>query len=533
MKAENNKKTDKRVSSLLSAVDRGVAAPDEQFLDKLQKQSSAEFLACSADRIKTRRVSLWRAILKSPITKLAAAAVIAIASFAAGHYSVEQRAGTTVTPKNLFAKRLFEDIAHRNDYMVTIPNFETDFAFEPDFLMYNLPSRSHIFVLADRANHENFKKLQLLRLWEEGTSDAILDIYNARNIALVSDALFEIRWIEGYVVRAKFVGITSDCLKKEMLDIETGKKLEIEGYITSWELVKVIDGELFEDVKVIDDLFIHGEARTEWVRQLAGGIEAILAIRRIGYEFYLIDGVDHAGDANAQTILDRDEAQIREIAEIVCLGREQIEEEIRIERITESDEPLHRAIQYGDVNEVRGLIEEGADVNAKDGSDRIPLGYAAEKGSMEIVELLISAGADVNGCGHDDLVPFVWASETGHIEIAKLLILEGTDVNVRDNGGSTCLIWAAWKGRTELAEMLIDRGADVNSTDHNGGTALHDAVRGGHKEMVELLIAKNADVNAESVNDGTPLDLAIGRANEEMADLLRKYGAIEPDPNEE
>ncbi|MHC4463040.1 MAG: ankyrin repeat domain-containing protein [Planctomycetota bacterium] len=477
--------------------------------------------------------NIWRKFMKSRITKLAAAAVIAIASFAAGHYSTEQRVGTAATPKSLFAKRLFEDIAHRNDYMVKIPNFETDFAFEPDFVMYNPPSRSHISLLAERADPEKFKKLQLLRLWEEGTSDAILDIYNARNIALVSDALFEIRWIEGYVVRAKFVGITSDCLKKEMLDIETGKKLEIEGYITSWEVVKVIDGEWFEDVKVIDDLFIHGDICTEWIGQLDSGTEAILAIRRIGYELYLIDGVDHAGDPNSLAILDRDEAKIREIAEIVRLGRDLIEAEIRIERKTESDEPLHRAIQHGDVNNVRNLIEEGADVNAKDGSGRIPLGYAAEKGNMEIVELLFAAGADVNGKGHDGQLPFVWASEMGHLDIAKLLILEGTDVTDMDNGGSTCLIWAAWKGRTELAEMLIDRGADVNSKDHNGGTALHDAVRGGHKEMVELLIAKGADVNAKSTKDSTPLDLAIGRADEEMAELLGKYGAIEGDSNDE
>jgi len=78
MKAENNKKADKWVSLFLSAVDRGAAAPDEQFLDKLQKQSTTKFLVCSANRIKTRRVSLWKTIMKSKITKIPAAAVIII-----------------------------------------------------------------------------------------------------------------------------------------------------------------------------------------------------------------------------------------------------------------------------------------------------------------------------------------------------------------------------------------------------------------------------------------------------------------------
>ena len=50
MSEQNDKQADKRISSFLSSVDHGSAAPDEQFLDKLQKQSSAEFIASSVHR---------------------------------------------------------------------------------------------------------------------------------------------------------------------------------------------------------------------------------------------------------------------------------------------------------------------------------------------------------------------------------------------------------------------------------------------------------------------------------------------------
>jgi len=71
------------MSSLLSAVDHGASEPDRQFLDKLKKQSTAEFLAFSMDGNRQSEkiilISTWRIIMKSRITKIAAVAVIIIA----------------------------------------------------------------------------------------------------------------------------------------------------------------------------------------------------------------------------------------------------------------------------------------------------------------------------------------------------------------------------------------------------------------------------------------------------------------------
>jgi hypothetical protein len=503
------------------------AKVDEVVLDDTIKA----FEKSKSKKSASNQPDILRIITKSKITKLAAAAVIVIASFAVGHFSTEKKPGRVLHGKSLYAMRLYEDIAQSNDYMVKLVDFDSD-----DVAMMWSES-----LLEDRFAGERYsemlRKCQLLQQLEEGTSDEILDIYSANNIALVSDALFEVRWIEGHVIRAKFSGIDSDLLKKEMLDIETGNRLQVEGYFTDWQVVEVINGQWHEDINVIDDLFVHGDAYTEWARQLAVGTEAILAIRRIGYELFLLAAVDHTGESDAGALLDRDAEQIKEVAGIVRFSREWIEAQagpvIGIERFPESELPLHRAIQKGDANEAGRLIEEGADVNAKDSHDRIPLGYAAQKGNMEIVQLLISAGADVNGKGHDDQVPFIWASETGHLDIAKLLILEGTDATAADNGGSTCLIWAAWKGRTELIRMLLDRGADINAKDNKGVTALHDAVRGGHKKTVELLIAEGADVNISSTRGGTPLEIAIHKGQEEIAEMLRNAGATEPETIEE
>jgi len=83
MKAQNDKHEDKRMSLLLSAVDHRANEPDRRFLDKLKEHSTAKFLAFSTDGNKQSErnvsISIWRIIMKSRITKFAAAAVVIVA----------------------------------------------------------------------------------------------------------------------------------------------------------------------------------------------------------------------------------------------------------------------------------------------------------------------------------------------------------------------------------------------------------------------------------------------------------------------
>ena len=50
----------------------------------------------------------------------------------------------------------------------------------------------------------------------------------------------------------------------------------------------------------------------------------------------------------------------------------------------------------GDVNAIKELLEEGADVNASDYDGRTALHLAASEGHGHVVELLLNNGANVN-----------------------------------------------------------------------------------------------------------------------------------------
>ena len=196
-------------------------------------------------------------------------------------------------------------------------------------------------------------------------------------------------------------------------------------------------------------------------------------------------------------------------------------------------DPIHDAVNRGDLAGVQVELDKGANVNAKMWR-RTPLHSATAGGHTEIAELLIDNGADVNANEDYGWTPLHLAAKYGHREVAELLIAKGADVNAKKKDGWTPLHLAALYGHTEIVELLITNGADVNAKTEEGATPLHEAAGWGHKEIVELLIAIGVDVNAKNDLSFTPLDWAASvdeedppetkAAKREIYDFLRKHG---------
>ncbi|MEC7847070.1 MAG: ankyrin repeat domain-containing protein, partial [Gemmatimonadota bacterium] len=61
------------------------------------------------------------------------------------------------------------------------------------------------------------------------------------------------------------------------------------------------------------------------------------------------------------------------------------------------DSPVADAAMDGDIEAVRALLTEGADVNAPQGDGMTALHWAAEAGDVEMVGMLLYAGANLQG----------------------------------------------------------------------------------------------------------------------------------------
>ncbi len=84
--------------------------------------------------------------------------------------------------------------------------------------------------------------------------------------------------------------------------------------------------------------------------------------------------------------------------------------------------PLHKAVSDGDIEQVKKLIEDGADINAQNDLGRTPIYYAIERNHIDLVKLLISKNADVNAKDLYDNTSLHFAARRGSRELTELLI---------------------------------------------------------------------------------------------------------------
>jgi ankyrin repeat protein len=183
------------------------------------------------------------------------------------------------------------------------------------------------------------------------------------------------------------------------------------------------------------------------------------------------------------------------------------------------------------------LLDNGADVNARDADGNTPLILASFYASPVCVKLLIEKGADLNTANKAGATALIRAAT--NYEKTCLLVAAGAKVRVRTVLGNTPLILAARRaGNSRTVQLLLKRGA--NATERNGAgiSPILSGAASGDLKTVQLLL--NAGANADDFPKSkdlrataiagfrTPLMWAAYYNDVRMLRLLLKHGA---DPN--
>ena len=150
----------------------------------------------------------------------------------------------------------------------------------------------------------------------------------------------------------------------------------------------------------------------------------------------------------------------------------------------------------GDIEGVRTLLRDGADVNAAQGDGMTALHWSALNGDLKTLNVLLYAGATVESLTRvGAYTPLHLASSRGHGAVVARLLEAGSKPNPVTTTGVQPLHLAAQAGNPEGVKALLDRGADMNARDvTHGRTPLIFAASQGRVEAMKLLIAKGADV---------------------------------------
>lgn len=203
---------------------------------------------------------------------------------------------------------------------------------------------------------------------------------------------------------------------------------------------------------------------------------------------------------------------------------------------------LKRACLAGELDEVRRLLDAGADPNATD-----------EHGSgmlltfePRVIEYLLSRGADPNIQLNETGSPVLLGLTHGdHLECVRLLLAGGADPNrAAAATGETPLHGAVTNkvlDRSSLVKLLLDYGADPNARTKpgvrsysfwrdartRGETPLHRAAAYSSAEVIKMLLDSGADTTIRDVNGDSPLGWASWHLRDRpIIDLLNvdKHG---------
>lgn len=182
------------------------------------------------------------------------------------------------------------------------------------------------------------------------------------------------------------------------------------------------------------------------------------------------------------------------------------------------------AVELNQPEQLRALLDAGADVNEDTGAGLTLLHVAAIRGNAEVAQVLIDAGADLDTRGGTSgKTPLMSAAESDQPELVQLLLDAGADVMLPDlTGIGTGAIHYAARGNSVASlQIFLDYGLSVDQTEPAFSTPLIYAAYNGAADAVIFLVELGADLDAVDRAGQNPLQNAEKAGYEEIADYLR------------
>jgi ankyrin repeat protein len=151
------------------------------------------------------------------------------------------------------------------------------------------------------------------------------------------------------------------------------------------------------------------------------------------------------------------------------------------------DRPLSAACHKCSLETVRALLEKGATpINCH------ALCHAAERGDIDIMRLVLENGADVNKRGGVYGVPLQYAIHSGSQEAFEFLLAQKADINFIGGSHGSCLAQAIYDNNQSAVDRLLELGAVVEDQ------ALIDAIEKKRPDLVKTLLRAGANPNSQT-----------------------------------
>ncbi|EGD97286.1 hypothetical protein TESG_04697 [Trichophyton tonsurans CBS 112818] len=153
---------------------------------------------------------------------------------------------------------------------------------------------------------------------------------------------------------------------------------------------------------------------------------------------------------------------------------------------------LQLASRRGNHDEAKLLLQAGIDANFSPKGTEYPLAYAIESGDAETVKVLLEYGANIHQASKRHGNALIASIKRGEEEIFDIF-LGKFDPNSTDRVGAPALYIAAVGGHEAMVNKLIRRGADVQACRDTIFSPIMGAGLGGSSRIVETMLQNGAN----------------------------------------
>jgi uncharacterized protein len=186
--------------------------------------------------------------------------------------------------------------------------------------------------------------------------------------------------------------------------------------------------------------------------------------------------------------------------------------------------PFYCAAMLNFTELVSKMVAHGADIHAP-GPQGSALHEACDNGNLQLVKLLVLNGADVNRINDLGETPIFLAAQNRHWDVATWLVQNGARPSATNDLGNTILHELAQQDDSTALHEACTLGIDPDVQNKLGETALHIAAAKGHALTAIALIERcAADLNKTDIHGLSPAGLAYLEGENDLVELLTIRG---------
>lgn len=196
--------------------------------------------------------------------------------------------------------------------------------------------------------------------------------------------------------------------------------------------------------------------------------------------------------------------------------------------------PLHAATFFGREDIVEYILNQGANINAQDGSGQTPIHLAlcpflegprlndlweSDEAMADYVPEYEEENADI----------FMSNARDARLSIVQMLCDHPLiDLNARNSHGRTplhVLLYSEDNNQRKTTELLVHHGANTTAMDEDGKTPIHMAARAGDVESLSILVNKPEDLDIRDKMGRNALHFAAQSGNRDTVCFILRTAA--------